>query len=325
MHEPDGADCGTPPLIHIGYHKTASTWLQRHLFGKQPGYTRLDLDKAIYLQHPFHFDAPAMARDYAARLAETPPGTVAVLSNERLSGHPHSGGHDSKEIADRLRAVFPSARILIVVREQKAAILSSYFQFIKKGGLCSLSNYLNPARDGHVPLFNPDHFRYDGLIRYYIDLFGRDRVCVLPYEMFRDAPDRFIERLSVFAGTPPPRSLSTARKVNPSAPPVTVWLKSCFNIFIRSDTVNGCSPFASWLGAAVFLPMVTLAGRITPPPVNRYIWRRWRACIDKRFEGYFEASNARTKALVGFDPGASEAPHAEPVRELSAEDAYTPA
>jgi hypothetical protein len=304
MHGPGEPYSTNAPLIHIGYHKTASTWLQRHLFRKHPAFAWLAFDKALYQTHPFQFDAEAMSRDYARRLEETPPDTVPVLSNERLSGHPHSGGHDSKEIADRLHAVFPDARILIVVREQKAAILSSYFQFIKKGGLCSLSRYIDPKRDGHVQLFDPDHFRYDGLIGYYIKHFGRDRVCVLPYEMLRDEPQRFIAELSAFSGTPAPQAPPIARKVNASAPPVTIWLKSCFNIFIRSDTVNGCAPFGSWLGAAILLPPITLAGRLSPGPLNALLRRRWQRNIDRRLDGYFDASNARTLALVGFDPAA---------------------
>ena len=51
---------------------------------------------------------------------------VPVISHERLSGYPHSGGHDSKEIAHRLAAVFPNAKVVIVIREQKSMILSNY-------------------------------------------------------------------------------------------------------------------------------------------------------------------------------------------------------
>ncbi len=291
------------PLIHIGYHKTASTWLQRQFFSKQDDFAVLDFDKALYQIHPFQFEAQAqaIAQKYAEKLDAVDPEKVPVLSNERLSGHPHSGGHDSKEIADRLAEVFPGARILIVIREQKSAILSSYYQYVKKGGLCSLAHYVGPRRDGHVPLFHPDHFCYDGLIAYYFGKFGRERVCVVSYELFRDEPELFLEALLQFTGVAPGPMPAVNRKINASAPPVTVWMKSCLNIFIRSDTVNACSPYASWLGAAIFLPVVTAAGRITPRFVNTILARRWQHYVDTRFDGYFEASNLRTKALTGID------------------------
>jgi hypothetical protein len=83
-------------------------------------------------------------------------------------------------IADRLRALFSDARILICIREQKKVILSCYNQYIKKGGAISISSYLNVSDRTRVPLFDFRHFMYHRLISYYQQIFGRDRVLVLP-------------------------------------------------------------------------------------------------------------------------------------------------
>ena len=57
---------------------------------------------------PLDFDAAATAgRDRADARAMRGRGLLPVVSIERLSGHPFSGGYDCKEIADRLVAVFP--------------------------------------------------------------------------------------------------------------------------------------------------------------------------------------------------------------------------
>ncbi|MBB5519747.1 sulfotransferase [Amphiplicatus metriothermophilus] len=290
------------PLIHIGYHKTASTWLQRFLFRDAGcGFFWMDVEKNLFLSHPLRFDAARCRARYEALREAAPPGAVPVLSNERLSGHPHSGGYDCETIARRLRAVFPDGRVLIVIREQKAAILSAYKQYVKKGGMRSLVGYLRPQRDGHVPQFDPDHFAYDAIIELYQTLFGAENVCVLAYEDFASAPEAFLSRVASFAGVPPVAGLPVSRRANAQAPAVTVWLKARLNLFIRADTVNGSSPLASPLGAALFLPFVTIVGRLVPPALNRWLERRWREEIEAAFATYFAGSNRRTKELTGID------------------------
>ena len=62
-----------------------------------------------------------------------------MVSFPRLSGHPYSGGYDSRMIADRVAEVFPEARILIVIREQRSMIVSTYKQYVNAGGEARLS------------------------------------------------------------------------------------------------------------------------------------------------------------------------------------------
>jgi len=52
---------------------------------------------------------------------------VPVLSAERLSGNPDSGGYDSVHVAEYLAATFPEARVLIVIREQADMLVSRMF------------------------------------------------------------------------------------------------------------------------------------------------------------------------------------------------------
>ena len=290
------------PLIHIGYHKTASTWLQRHFFSRHDlGLCRIDMDLPFHNLHPLRFSAAAYRSHYHPKILQTEKGHVPVFSLERLSGHPHSGGFDCKDIADRLKAVFPKARILMIIRQQEGAILSSWYQYVKKGGTGSLKNYLRPRADGHVPLFHRDHFCYDALIEYYQELFGASHVKVLPFEWFCDEPSKFLTEIVKFGGFEMPESLPIRKKTNKAAPPVKVLLRSRLNLVIRRDTVNQCSPYASWLGAVILLPLIEAAGRLTPESINRGYRRRWQDFVDREFSGYFAESNRRTQELTGLN------------------------
>ena len=79
----------------------------------------------------------------------------------RLAGQAFSGGYDTKEIADRLKAVFPDGRIVVVVREQRSMIVSTYKQYLKAGGPSGIEAFLQPGSDQgwRIPLFDFDYFR----------------------------------------------------------------------------------------------------------------------------------------------------------------------
>jgi hypothetical protein len=209
-------------LLHIGYHKTGTTWLQNYVFSSRelgfvapmPAKEMMDL---IVLPNALDF-SPDVAEAEIIQFLQRPENDdlLPVFSNERFSGHPHSGGYDSRTIADRLRALFADARILICIREQKKVILSCYNQYIKKGGAISISSYLNVSDRTRVPLFDFRHFMYHRLISYYQQIFGRDRVLVLPYELFIQDGSDYVSRIVEFANQQP-------RPVSPDVLPAQNW------------------------------------------------------------------------------------------------------
>ena len=125
------------PLVHIGFHKTGSTWLQHELFTPDSDrFFPLAPDRSVdqrkylgkrfvrdderYLLSSFDMNTAAIRQAVEAVLGKNDPGDrVPFLSYERLSGNPHAGSFDARVIAERIRAAFPDARIFIVVREQQ--------------------------------------------------------------------------------------------------------------------------------------------------------------------------------------------------------------
>jgi hypothetical protein len=209
----DGAE---PIPIHIGYHRTGSSWLQRHLFSALGRSTATGL-RTVGKAPPDHparllirrrwseFD-PQISRREFEQLFEPirAQGLLPVVSNERLSGHAVSGGYDSATIAERLRAVFPEGRIVIVIREQRSAIVSNYKNYVGGGGVESLQGFLDPpyVKNFRMPQFDFRHFEYHNLIRLYQELFGRDAVLVQPYDEFVQEPRAFVAAIAEFAGRP---------------------------------------------------------------------------------------------------------------------------
>jgi hypothetical protein len=307
-------DDGIRVLIHIGYHKTGTTWLQKSLFANHAtGYQWLG-NKAppiwhLVLARPLEFDAGASRADLAPLLDDViGQGRVPVLSFERLSGHPFSGGYDSKEIANRLRDVLPEGRVLIVIREQSDVIASTYKYYVRRGGACSVSRFLKPPgqHEARVPLFDPRHFEYHHLIRHYQALFGDDAVLTLPYDQFARDPVSFIVRIAGFAGRPVPQDVLHAlrferrRHRSPSAAAIAVN-RRLNRLVVRSDT-NPAPVFASHLAERI-------ARRIDPRQIDRAVPERLarssedslRAVVTAFVGDRYRESNRATAELTGQD------------------------
>ena len=296
----------TEPVIHIGYHKTGTTWLQRQMFASaELGYRRISLTQdgvEVFGVHDFDFD-PARCRAEMARKLERceREGLIPVISMMRLSGNPHAGGYDSRILADRLAAVFPGARVLVAIREQRSMLLSTYAQYVKMGGPCSLRAYLLTPDDFRRPGFRFEHFRYDALLAHYQRLFGRERVLVETYERFREEPQAFAETVAAFCGGKAPPPEAERAVLNRSLGPLALSLLRWLNPFVNPDSLNGWSPYAVRWASKPSRWLVDGVDRVAPRAVKDRIGRRWRELIEAETAGRYEESNRRTAALTGID------------------------
>ena len=304
-----------PILVHIGYHKTGSRWLRDLFFGNPAtGYGWVDKAgeehpvRRLVRARPFEFDAEASRREFEPLLAKiVDAGLQPVVSFERLSGNPFSGGYDSKEIADRLVQVFPDGRVLAVVREQRSMIVSTYKQYVREGGAMSVTKFMQPptSRSLRIPWFDFRHFEYHHLLGYYRRLFGAERVLALPYEQFRGDPRSFVERLAEFAGRPLTAeqldALPFEAQTNPGPPATAIAARRWLNgLGVRTD-LNPAPPLASpacWkLGKRI--DRLSLA----PRRAVSHEEEKLRRLVAERVGDRYVESNRRTAELTGLDLG----------------------
>lgn len=304
-----------PVLLHVGYHKTGSRWL-RHLFFGNPetGYGWVGKAgedhpvRRLVGARPLEFDAEASRAEFAPLLANiADAGLQPVVSFERFSGNPFSGGYDSKEIADRLVQVFPDARVLVVIREQRSMIVSTYKQYVREGGAMSVTKFMQPptSRSLRIPWFDFRYFEYHHLLGYYRRLFP-ERVLALPYEQFRSDPRSFVERLAEFAGRPLDAerldALPFEARANPGPPATAIAARRWLNVLgVRTD-LNPAPPLASpafWrLGKRV--DRLSLA----PRRAVTHEEEKLRRLVAERVGDRYVDSNRRTAELSGLDLGA---------------------
>jgi hypothetical protein len=211
------------PIIHVGLHKTATSWFQTTFYPQIRGYRYLQrrlVRWTLLARSPLAFD-PIRARE----LLGLDHGDPAIICEEDLSGVLDNAGlassYVAKELANQLAAIAPEARIVLFVRSQAALIASAYHQYLREGGTGSVQRYLFP--DDHLQLgairppkppgFDLSQFEFDRLVAHYDDLFGAENVFVFAYEEFAANPAAFVERFCQKLGLQRP-SVLDKRKYN---------------------------------------------------------------------------------------------------------------
>lgn len=296
-------DVTSPITFHIGYHKTATSWMQTKLFTPENGYLPLadhpEVFEHIVQPHGLRFD-PAPLRDLLAQRQEQGPKAAApIVSSEIMSGHPFQGGHESDVYAERIARIAPDAKILISIRAQSKILPSVYMQYLQRGGTMPHQKfYEGTNRPGYFG-FTPQHFEYDLLVQHYQKLFGPDRVHVLTQESIRNDMNGAATTLAQFTGNTQFTELSpAARQVySPSYPEFAIPILRRTN-HVQSSTLNatpiirlGESPHGIFRGAGYILRRLPLPKSVkTKKPVSDY--------VRKTFAGYYDDSNARLADLV---------------------------
>ena len=188
-------------VLHVGYAKTATTFLQRKIFRKIDGYLSLEHIPAKDFYEPIIYsDSSVYSKEDALKQLDIYLKSQKhrnlnnldglILSNERFQ----LLANDVGLVAMRLKDLFPNAKVIISLREQ-FDLLFSYFLF--KGyvsnfdGLSARHRRMNEyveinefiqeglrSKENHF-IKRLDFFAF---YRTYLNLFGENKVHLLFYE-----------------------------------------------------------------------------------------------------------------------------------------------
>lgn len=202
-----------PHFIHIGFPKTASTWLQ-DLFASHP--------EICFMYKPkfFHWDdCFAKGKEfYLSMFKQDDSHKIILDSDEQYSvGIRHSAfgwdccykpqhsfdfadkarkfslPPDRELVAKRIHQTLPDAKIMMVLRNQPDWLISRYKHFLIKGESRAFREFI---KDQSVlrPAF------YFSIVDLYSKLFGRGNVLVIFYEELIREPEKFLNKISDFMG-----------------------------------------------------------------------------------------------------------------------------
>jgi len=239
---------GGEHLIHVGYHKTASTWLQVCVFPYLAGvrygdplFDHLVTNLATADDRTFFAEAFRSVLRQIDALA----GGPLLLSNEGIRGTLWNVRDTGFRNAERLRGLMPRARIVLVVRRQDEMLRSVHAQYVNEGGTRPLREFVERGVEGCR--FSLRHLEYDRLAGCYVDLFGQDRVWIVPYEHLRAQREEFLDGLCEFLGAELTVTAARAR-LNHSLSCPSLWLLRTWNRLFRASRFNQAPSLASLPG-----------------------------------------------------------------------------
>lgn len=307
------------PLLHIGHYKTGTTWLQEQVFGRRDrGFWPIAPDDLPPVESAKFAGYPAVVcrqrellsphdhdyrLDWRALIEGRPQDAVPVVSNERLCGYFMGSGLDSYAIARRLKRGFPEARILITIREQRDMILSSYTQYLKRGGVIPLNSLVGRKHDQRLAFFSSVYFEYHNVVETYQDMFGAENVLVLPYEMFRARPQTYLDRIYEFAGACGPADWipDFSRKSNETAGTAGLAARRRLSRLLHSTSLNnfsGIGRISKKIGLASGIETMLQA---VPGAFDQRMTKTFKRQIAKAHpDGRFFDSNRRLEQAVGL-------------------------
>lgn len=281
--------------FHIGYQRTGSTFLQQRVLLAHP-----DLI-AHRNTAPFFFEDTLFARGidhYRAMSTEPAASSVILETHNALSGDTRV---DRSDVAARIHAIQPEARIIIGVRSHHTIIPSFYFLDVKNGGTLDYPSYVETA-------IANGKFRFDRMVAAYLDLFGPDRVLVLPYEDLRNDPADYVGRVLRFIGVQDNLEFrQTDRPMKERYSDIGIRTILVLNRLLRERagerTVEDAGPSARRRFRKHVNGLVSAASRRIPDALTN--WANINtASVAPRIEEIYGDSNARLSELIGRDLGA---------------------
>ena len=185
-------------VVHVGLHKTASTWLQERCF--RP------LGRLVNSTQRPAEDPTIRSLVLGRRELPPLPPDGSIVSAERLSGHPASGWSDADAIADRIASWCSDPKIIVGTRERDPWLRSIYRQLVQEGDPRPWKVMLEPGwKRPHVDIDAVSESalrsRYDSRFR---------SVLYLPMELLVTDPGAYVAMLADFLEADLPEDLDLA-------------------------------------------------------------------------------------------------------------------
>lgn len=203
--------------VHTGLPKTATTYLQNHVFPylKDVHYIAKDGENEFFNKYfiKIRFGNHIIVQDeihqqfleYLKFVDEK-----KILISEEALSEPRNNGRHFMPNTLILEKIFPSVKIIFTIRYQVDFIESFYLQDLRVGGYMGIDAFLRYNKKMKkflefestlIPKISVYYLDYNKFIDFYIDIYGRNNVKVMIFEHFKKDKKDFINNLCNFIGT----------------------------------------------------------------------------------------------------------------------------
>lgn len=177
----------SPDYIVLGAMKCGTTTLAAQL-GAQPGIFMTEPKEPCYFS-----DDAVFARGpgwYAGLFAGAAPGDITGEASTHYTKRP-----DLPETVARMKAALPEVRLVYMIRDPMARIVSHY---IHEWSQRVLTGSLEDALETHAPLV--DYGLYGWQIEPYVEAYGREAILLTSLERWKLDPQAELRRVAAHIG-----------------------------------------------------------------------------------------------------------------------------
>ena len=199
-------------IIHIGLHKTGSTFIQKHLnLIQDKNYKLFILDEFCELLVDYLEDPNEIKKNNIYNIINSTKENEIVISSEGIFGHHYNGFVDVNRRFELLENLFNNIKYILCFREPSSITYSSYLGLlINVDHKIKFEDYINKEiSDLHKKLkihslprttknvgTNYKIFNYNEIFRNYLDI--QNRVLFIEFEKF--FKDKDVSKLKKFIG-----------------------------------------------------------------------------------------------------------------------------
>ena len=293
-------------IVHIGYAKSGTTFLQHKVFPGLKGIEYVRKESSKRMLYPLILNAHRdLDFEQIAKGIQSNIGDHALLSEEQLTGSFFVNlAINRYDIAEGLKSLGMD-KVIITIRNQRDAVPSLYSQYVHEGGVLKMKDFLSVdgAFQSFNPRFNAAYLHYDRLIEVYQELFGKENVLVLLNEELRKDMAGCISTIESFCNATFDQSLIKGSRDNKSLDRVSLGVQRVLNRY----TWNRFSP------ATRIIPGLTSTRlrRILQGTIGKLFSSAGRINAGSEHEALiasYRSSNKRLAALIDKDLGAFDYP-----------------
>ncbi|MBX2833830.1 MAG: sulfotransferase [Micavibrio sp.] len=200
-----------PIIIHPGFGKTATTTLQNNLFinhpeieciGRPQGGDAIQFRDNL-LRNMDHYDEKKQ-KEFLQTVMQNSDRRAIVFSDEVFAARIY----ENQSLANRIKALFPKAKIVFTIRNQYTIIPSYYSnhgRILKKaprpyrGKQVGFSEWFEYCKTNHTNSYL-DFIRYRPIIKIFENLYGRNSIEIFLFEEIVNKNSDFSKKFSDLLG-----------------------------------------------------------------------------------------------------------------------------
>lgn len=171
------------PILHIGLHKTGTTWFQKRFYPYVKNAVYIDrqvVREKILQPDIFQFNLEGTQRFFSA-------SERVIICEENLTTGIRGNLFVQDGLFKRLKEIFPEAIVVLFLRNQPDKIASTYCYYIKNnGGTFRFKQFIDYTHNNPYNNFNfkPQNLLYHNLLELLYRCFNKEKVRVFFYEDF---------------------------------------------------------------------------------------------------------------------------------------------